>query len=110
MLQNFINRHFEVLQSPCVDTCEQCPKPKLICPKCHKIPKTKPDYSADCYHYLPASETHKKINDKESEIDDFQPRVQLKKAKLEFENDIQNFCDMFIVEKDLELKYFNHLK
>ena len=50
------------------------------------------------------------MNDKESEIDDFQTRVQLKKAKLEFENDIQNFCNMFIVEKDLELKYFNHLK
>ena len=62
MLQNFINTHFEVeekylefLQSPCVDTCEQCPKATIIGPKCHKIPKPMLDYSANGYHYLPAS-------------------------------------------------------
>ena len=45
-LQNFTNKHFKVgkkylefLQSPCVDTCEQCPKPTFISPKCHQIPK-----------------------------------------------------------------------
>ena len=51
MLQNFINRHFEVgekhlafLQFPCVDTCEQCSKPTFTGPKCHKIPKPMPEY------------------------------------------------------------------
>ena len=40
---------------PSVDTCKQCPKPTFILPKCHKIHKLMRDYSADGYHYLPAS-------------------------------------------------------
>lgn len=56
MLQNFINKHFqvgemylEILQSPCVDTCEKCPKPKFIGLECHKIFKPIPGYSANGY-------------------------------------------------------------
>ena len=89
MLQNFINIHFEVgekylefLQSPCVDTCEKCMKPTFIVPKSRKIPNLMPDYSADGYHYFSASKTPSRMNnDKEREIDHFQPRVQLEKAK-----------------------------
>ena len=43
-----------------------------------------PDYSADGHHYLSASKTPSRMNDKKREIDDFQPHV--KKAKLESEN------------------------
>ena len=68
-----------------------------------------PDYSVDGYHYLPASKHFSKMNDKEPEID-FQLRVQLKKAKLESENDIQNFSNTLIVENYLLLKYLNHLR
>ena len=50
------------------------------------------------------------MSDKERKIDDFQPRVQLKKAKLESEKDIQNFCDTFMVEKHLLIKNLNHLR
>ena len=66
-----------------------------------------PDYSADGHHYLPASKTPSRMNDKKREIDDFRPHV--KKAKLESENYIQNSCDTFIVEKHLLLKHLNHL-
>ena len=53
------------------------------------------------------------MSDKEREIDDFQRPVQLKKTKLEPENDTQSFRDMFIIEKHLLLKYltrFRYLK
>ena len=53
------------------------------------------------------------MSDKEREIDDFQRPVQLKKTKLEPENDTQSFRDMFIIGKHLLLKYltrFRYLK
>lgn len=82
MLQNFINKYFEVgemylevLQSPCVDTCEKCPKAKFIGLECHKIFKPIPGYSANGFHYLPASKEVSKTNDKERKIDDFQSRA-----------------------------------
>ena len=50
------------------------------------------------------------MNDKECEIDDFQPRAQLRKTKLKSENDIQSFSDTFIVGKHLSLKLLNHLR
>ena len=116
-LQNFINKNLEVEEkyltlswSACVDTCEQCPKPTFIGPKCQKIPKPISHCSADRYHYLPASKMSSKMNNKECEIDDFQPRAQLRKTKLKSENDIQSFCDTFIVGKHLLLKHLNHLR
>ena len=50
------------------------------------------------------------MNDKEREIEIFYPRVQLKKIKLESKNDVQNFCDTFIVKKHLLPKYLNQLR
>ena len=47
------------------------------------------------------------MNDKEREVDDSQPRIRLKKAILESEN---SFCNTYIVEKHLLLKYLNHLR
>ena len=41
----------------------------------HKIHNLMYDYSADGYHYLPESKTLSKMNDKEREIGDFEPRV-----------------------------------
>ena len=116
MLRNFINRHFEVgekylefLRSPYVDPCEQCPKSTFICPKYHKTSKPMPDYSTDGYHYFPASKTPPEMNDKEREIDDFQPRAQLKKTKMKmiFKTFATHLC---IIEKHLLLKYLNHLR
>ena len=78
VLQNFINKHSEVeekyldfLRSPCVDTCEQCQKPTFIGLKWHMIPKPKPDYSDDGYHYLAVSKTQSKMNDQKRKINDF---------------------------------------
>ena len=34
----------------------------------------------------------------------------LKKAKLESENNIKSFCDTFTLQKHLLLKYLNHLR
>ena len=73
-------------------------------------PKVIRDYSADGYHYLPASKMPPKMNDKEREIEIFYSRVQLKKRKLESKNDVQNFCDTFIVKKHLLSKYLNQLR
>ena len=50
------------------------------------------------------------MNDKEREIEIFYSRVQLKKRKLESKNDVQNFCDTFIVKKHLLPKYLNQLR
>ena len=70
------------------------------------------EYSADGYHYFPESKAPLKMKSKECEFHGFQPRVPLKKKKKksEFENGIQNFCDTFIVEKHLLLKYLKKKK
>lgn len=73
MLHNFefCEKCLQLLQSPCVDTCEKCPKAKFIGLECHKIFKPIPGYSANGFHYLPASKEVSKTNDKEREIDNF---------------------------------------
>ena len=71
-----------------------------------------PDYSADGYQYFPESKTPLKMKSKECEFHVFQPRVPLKKktkTKSESETGIQNFCDTFVFEKHLLLKYLKKI-
>ena len=45
------------------------------------IPKPKPDYSDDGYHYLAVSKTQSKMNDQKRKIDDFSHMSTWKKQK-----------------------------
>ena len=117
MLQTFITNHFEVgekyleyLRSPCKGKCQLCPESKFIGPECQRIPKPMPDYSVPGFHYLPPNKTPSSINNKQREIDDFQPRVQIKRRKLESEEEIQKFSEKFIVDKTLLRKYLTYLR
>ena len=72
----------EFLKGSCQKLDEECCKVCLewSCPATNYVPRPYPDYSKAGYHYMPAKNTP--IVDqhgKPREIDDFQPRAQLRK-------------------------------
>jgi hypothetical protein len=65
------------------------------------------------YHYLNVKETPTIVDGKERDIDDMQPRVQLKKMHGTLSQDnaqcITDFCNKFIVKEQHVRKYLEHL-
>ncbi|KAG8175759.1 hypothetical protein JTE90_029244 [Oedothorax gibbosus] len=124
-LLKFIADHFQIgelflefLRFHCQDsTCDFCSL-GWSGPTCTAIKRPYLDYSRAGFHYLNISETPllKKGTNVAREVDDFQPRAQLKKlfsAKLiasDAVEEIENFSKTFIVPKPLVLEYIRHLE
>ena len=117
----FIGRHFEIgelymeyLKGSCTDSgdlCEWCSSHVWVGPQLLRVPKPYPDYSRlPSYHYLPGKDTPTNVDGKKREVDDMQPRVQLKKLhKNGGDADIAEFCNKYIGKEVCAKKYLQHL-
>ncbi|XP_070580686.1 uncharacterized protein [Ptychodera flava] len=127
-IESFIQSHFHVgemyleyLKGSCQQTlgtlCEYC-KESNIDPVMTRVPSPMPDSQRlPEFHYLNVESTPLKNKDgSEREIDDFHPRVQLKRLFASGEisterNDvITSFANKYIVKEDLVRKYLEHLQ
>ncbi len=102
--------YIEFLKGDCrkhrTTQCQQCST--WISPSIHRCPKPFPDYQKlPSYQYLPPEETPIE----QREVDDTQPRVQLKKLHKSNPGpeEISNFCDKYIIDEQLARKYLSHL-
>ena len=86
--------------------CDFCTREDWIGPPCSGIPASMPD-SGNKYKYRHVNDTPLKVDGKMRDVDDFQPRKQIKIAvlsgtlSLDYENQMKEFCDKYIVDKEL---------
>ena len=115
--------HMEYRNAVCLNTmgtlCDYCQNSPLYVFKDYvkPVPRPFPDHSAlPAYHYLSHKETPIYIDGETRPVDDFQPRVQLKKlfeaGEISSNNKsaIKDFCEKYIVEEKLVIEYVNHME
>ena len=99
--------------------CDYCQNsPLYVCKDYVKaVPRSFPDYSAlPANHYLSHKETPIYTDGETRPVDDFQPRVQLKKlfeaGEISSNNKsaIKDLCEKYIVEEKLVIEYVNHME
>ncbi len=115
-LEHFIDTHIEIgdmhlefLKGSCgnPEQCDWCKSNPWIGPLLERSPKPFPDHSKlPDYTYLPHNETQ--LN---REIDDMQPRVQLRKLHKTQPSaeQILEFCDKYIVKEEYAREFLKHL-
>ena len=123
-LDNFMAKHFrkgekylEFVKFSCDDDlCEFCSRNTWVGPPCTRIPEPVPDSTADYYKYLHVKDTPATFHGKQREVNDFNPRTNLrylcqeKQISSKMVNEIDEFCAKFIVEKSAVLKAVNELE
>ncbi len=104
-------KYIEYAKCTCGE-CIHCTK-EWVGPLCTKIPKQYPDYNAEGLHYKSVFLTPIEIDNRQRDIDDFQPTKQadilFREGKLDKEESIGKFSKKFIAEKDKVRKYVEHL-
>ena len=97
--------------------CDFCDGKDWVGPHVTYVPAPMPDESKlPEFHYLHVRDTPLEVDGKFREVDDFQPRVQIKKSltdgsmSLQNEESISQFCNKFIVERPLLLKCVEHIQ
>ena len=106
----------EYLKGSCKDAhgklCDFCTSREKCCSQIEHVPRPFPDHESPGYHYLPVNKTP--TNNRV--VDDYLPRLQLKKAyisgecSLEDPTSISNFSRQFIVSEKCVTDYLKHLK
>ncbi len=106
----------EYLKGSCKDAhgklCDFCTSREKCCSQIEHVPRPFSDHESPGYHYLPVNKTP--TNNRV--VDDYLPRVQLKKAyisgecSLEDPTSISNFSRQFIVSEKCVTDYLKHLK
>ena len=95
-------------------SCVYCSRTGWIGRPSQRIPKPMPNYEKDGMHYLNVLDTPSEINGQARLVDDFQPRKQVKNllesGGLSNDQQIEDFCEKYIVEEILLVKYIKHLK
>ena len=122
-LEEFVLTHFEIGEkymeytkcSDIANECQFCKDHPVRGPPVTLVPKPYPDHSLlPEYHYLHSSVTPLTTDGEKREIDDFQPRIQLKRAlrngslDISDEESVLQFCDKYLIEKELLLKCTEH--
>ena len=86
-------------------------------PPRERVPCPMPNYEVlPKYHYKHVSETSRSNDGSLMETDDFQPRKNIKLAfetehlSADHDEQVNTFCNKFIVDKSLVLKHLIHLK
>ena len=124
-LETFISLHFELGEKymeyiKCTPTntssCEFCDIHPFRGPPVTPVPKPYPNYDLlPKYHYCDVFNTPTHLDGIKREVDDYQPRIQIKKALLNKSLDISDeesvltFCKKFIIDKDIVLKSAEHI-
>eukprot|EP00794_Sanderia_malayensis_P004486 gene4486-5081_t len=123
-LDNFMAKNFrkgeqylEFVKFSCDDDlCDFCSRSIFVGPPCSRIPEPVPDNSADGYKYLHVKDTPTTFHGKQREVNDFNPRTNLKNLFQENQissklvNEIDEFCAKFIVEENDVLKAVKELE
>ena len=130
-LEDFIKLHcekgekyMEFLKFSCAKAtdvtspCNFCADNQWIGPPCDRVPRPVPNYELlPDYHYRHVSDTSLYTdNGCPREPDDFQPRQKINQAfqfgtlSASDEDQLNSFCDKFIVEKSFVLKRLAHLQ
>ena len=97
------------------EKCDFCTKEDWIRPPCSRIPAPMPD-SRNKYKYRHLNDTPLKIDGKMRDVDDFQPKKQKKIAvssgtlPLDDENQMKEFCDKYIVDKELVITCVENIR
>ena len=122
-INGFMNTHceigemyFEYLKGSCEEEgderCEYCISHDCCCCSVKRVPRPYPDQESSGYHYLTVNDTP---NTGRS-IDDYHPRVQMKKIFAENKhyfdhpNNIEQFSKKFLLTEDAIRKYVDHMK
>ena len=97
------------------EKCDFCTRENWTGPPCSRIPAPVPD-SGNKYKYRHVNDTPLKIDGKMRDVDDFQPRKQIKIAvlsgtlSLDDENQMKEFCDKYIVDKELVITCVENIR
>ena len=97
--------------------CSFCEEHPWVGPPWSRVPGPMPDYDRmPEYHYKHVSATPYEINNIQRQVDDFKPRKMLdiafkeKVVRLNDEESIDQFCNTYIVGKELVKKRLEHLQ
>ena len=119
-LSDFLLRHCvkgekyaEIIKFGCAKEekyCKLCETKSWNGPFTKRVPQPLPDTSSDKLSYLHVRDTPAILNGQQREIDDYNPRVALKRLtasgaiSLDKEEEIQNFAKTYIVPSELVIK------
>ena len=103
-------KYLEFVKSGCTSRgppCSHCEEMGWADVACFPIPEPIPDYKSDQFKYLHIKDTPVDIDGVKREVNDFNPRVQLKKLlqqgqlKDDDSETINDFCQKFIVNEEI---------
>ena len=111
-------KYFEFVKFGCTSSgtpCGHCQEMGWVDVACFAIPEPMPDYTSDEFKYQHVKDTPSDIDGVSREVNDFNPRVQLKKLFHEGQLNngdaeiIDNFCQKYIVDQYIVRNALNDL-